>query len=273
MHLAVIVLNRNLPSVTDLLCEKLMDSGVEKDRVFVLEAGSDDDKLSKYCNWHVKDDETRRLGLRYNRGMNQALINLYQSKNWKKFDGFLLLANDTEFTTASPVERLEKVLQRHERVGILSPCSKHWGESMFIPENSEKYLWSISSSAIVVMRSFIEKVCNTSGLSNRNFLFDGSNFRGYLTDMELVAKAYINDWAFAITKTVYAEENTSYLLTIPDIIKTESYEENLRLYVNEGLKWALNKYSFQSKWDFLEYTKFYYDKFFDINPNLNKYRV
>ena len=57
-----------------------------------------------------------------------------------------------------------------------------------------------------------------------NFLFDGDNFRGYLSESEIIAKAYVNDWAAAITNKVFAEENESYLLNKSDLIKTESYE-------------------------------------------------
>ena len=35
-----------------------------------------------------------------------------------------------------------------------------------------------------------------------NFVFDGSNFRGYHSESELVAKAYANNWAAAITSDV-----------------------------------------------------------------------
>ena len=34
-----------------------------------------------------------------------------------------------------------------------------------------------------------------------NLIFDGSNFRGYLSESELIAKAYVNDWA-AITTSI-----------------------------------------------------------------------
>ena len=49
MRIAVIVLNRNLAKVTDKLCGKLLKEGVLTSDLFVIEAGSDDDNLSKYC--------------------------------------------------------------------------------------------------------------------------------------------------------------------------------------------------------------------------------
>ena len=63
-----------------------------------------------------------------------------------------------------------------------------------------------------------------------NLVFDGTNFRGYLSESELITKAYVNDWAAAITSDVFAEENESYLLEKSDLIRTEGFDENLRLY-------------------------------------------
>ena len=273
MRLAVIVLNRNLPDVTDKLCENLLSGGLKPGSLFVIEAGSDDGKVSRFCTWHIRDEETKKNGLRYNRGMNQALINLYQERKWENFDGFLFLTNDTEFTSDSPTSKLENIFDDHKHIGILVPCSQQWGEKHYIPSQSEKYFWNISSSAIAVRKSFVEEICNKSDLSCLNFFFDGNNFRGYLTDMELVAKAYINGWGVAITTRVFAEENNIYLLTIADIIKTESYDRNLELYVQEGLDWARKKYGFQSKWDFVRYTKLYYDEFFKLNPGLTEFKI
>ena len=91
--------------------------------------------------------------------------------------------------------------------------------------------------------------------------------------MELVAKAYMNDWAVAVTTKVMAEENDTYLLNISDIIKTETYDENMKLYLNEGIEWAKNKYGFQSKWDFVRYAKLYYDDFFRRNPELLRFKI
>ena len=178
MCIAVIVLNRNLAKVTDKLCGKLLKEGVLTSDLFVIEAGSDDDNLSKYCTWYVRDKETTDIGLRYNRGMNQALVNLYQTGKWETYDAFLLLTNDTEFTTKSPTQSLFKVLSDHPRVALLSPCSESWGKRVLLIKSSEKYFWNIGTTALLVRRAFIDTISNKNSLSNRNFLFDGSNFRG-----------------------------------------------------------------------------------------------
>ena len=45
--------------------------------------------------------------------------------------------------------------------------------------------------------------------------------RGYGSEHELIAKAYANNWAAAITSSVYTSENETHLLTKSDLIKTE----------------------------------------------------
>lgn len=79
--IATIILNRNLPEATDKLYEHLIKyDGADTD-LYVLEAGSDNNKLSKYCTWHANSDEIVNQGLRYSRGMNYALLQLYKEKN------------------------------------------------------------------------------------------------------------------------------------------------------------------------------------------------
>ena len=106
-----------------------------------------------------------------------------------------------------------------------------------------------------------------------NFLFDGTNFRGYGTEMELVAKAYSNYWSVGITSDIIVNENERLLLKQSSKIKTETYDENLKLFILEGKKWMKNKYGFDSKWSMSMYVKLFYDKFFDYYPELIKYKI
>ena len=120
---------------------------------------------------------------------------------------------------------------------------------------------------------FIEAICNVDALDPIGFLFDGSNFRGYGCESELIAKAYANDWAAGITTEVLAAENESHLLNKVDLIKTEGYEENLRLYVEEGRQWMHRKYGFNSRWSMQQYVKSFYDHFFDFHPEYQSYKI
>ena len=60
------------------------------------------------------------------------------------------------------------------------------------------------------------------------------------------------------------------MINSSDLIKTESYDENLKLYIEEGKEWMRRKYGFNSKWSLQMYAKFFYDQFFESNPKYNK---
>ena len=80
---ATIILNRNLPKETDTLVEHLKKNDGDFTDIFVVEAGSDKNNLSKYCTWHLETEEVLKNGLRYSRGMNYGLLKLWQNDAWK----------------------------------------------------------------------------------------------------------------------------------------------------------------------------------------------
>jgi hypothetical protein len=270
---ATIILNRNLPEETNDLVEHLKKYDDEFTDIFVVEAGSDKNNLSKYCTWHVETEEAIKHGMRYSRGMNYGLLKLFQEGDWERYDSFFLITNDTKFPkNQNTIKTLQKIQIEYPKVGILSPCSKRWGEKDLIGPDSLKYFWFVHNNAYFLRKEMLDQLLNKDNPTHMNFLFDGDNFRGYLSESEIIAKAYANDWAAAITTQVVAEEDESYLLDKNKSIKTESYDENLQLYVDEGLKWVKRKYGFNNKWQMMQYSKLFYDKFFEYYPEeqLNK---
>lgn len=186
---------------------------------------------------------------------------------------FFLITNDTELSRAQTLAPMNKLFKEHQRVGILSPCSMRWGERLLLQETTIKYFWFIHNSALLLRRNFIESIMEIEKPDYFNFLFDGSNFRGYFSESDLIAKAYANNWAAAITTKVFAEENESYLLNKADLIRTESYDENIKLYIEEGQNWLKRKYGFNSRWSMQQYAKSFYDSFFDFYPEYKKYKI
>jgi hypothetical protein len=272
-RVATIVLNRNLPDVTDALCDRLKCSDGDLTDIYVVEAGSDAGLLSRYCTWHADWPEARSHGLRYQRGMNYALSQLLHEGRFQQYDAFFLLTNDTEFAETPALAPLLQVLSEHPRVGLLSPCSRRWGERLLLREHDTRYFWYIHNNAYLLRRQFIESIMETESPDYMNFLFDGNNFRGYGADSELIAKGYANDWASAITGRVWAEENESHLLSKSDLIRTETYEENIKLYLEEGLRWMRRKYGFNSRWSMQRYVKSFYDQFFEFHPEYEQFRI
>ncbi len=241
--------------------------------VFVVEAGSDSERLSRYTTWYADWPDALTHGLRYSRGMNYGLGQLWKEGKFNQYEAFFLLTNDTELQDRPTLGPLMTILDQHPRVGMLSPCSARWGERLLLKEQSTKYFWFIHNNAYLLRRAFMEVILNKDQPDPMSFLFDGSNFRGYGAESELIAKAYANDWAAAITAEVWAGENESYLLDQADLIKTEGYEENLKLYVEEGRRWMRNKYGFNSRWSMQQYVKSFYDRFFEFHPEFEPYRI
>lgn len=272
MKTATLILNRNLPDITDALCDHLHTYDPETD-VFVIEAGSDDDKLSRHTTWHATWDDARKHGLRYNRGMNYGLSMMWKDGTFRQYDAFFLLTNDTEFPQQPTIRPLCALLEEHPAVGILSPCSPSWGEYHLLEQKNIAYFWYIMNNAYLLRREFIECICNKENPDTLHFLFDGTNFRGYGTESELIAKAYMNNYAAAITRSVLSTENETHLLKHADLIKTENFKENQKLYLDEGARWMRQKYGFSSRWMLHEYVFHFYEKFFEFNPECLPFKL
>ena len=273
MKTAVIILNRNLPEPTNSLYEYFTQSNPSLIDVYVVEAGSDDEKLSRYCTWHVRDSLTIQQGLRFNRGMNYALVELLKKQKLMDYDTFLFCTNDTIFPEKNAVDKLNSILIKHPMLGLIAPCSADWGEINLLQDYPTKYFWSLQSCTFMVTRKMIEKIGNFSKPSYLDFFFDGVNFRGFMSETEIIAKGYINNFASAITSELEFVENESYLIEQNDLIKTESKSDNHELYIEEGNLWMRNKYGFDSKWAMVSYSKKYYDEFFINFPNLKQFSI
>lgn len=272
-RVATIILNRNLPEVTDQLYEHLMHFDADLTDIYVIEAGSDADRLSRYTSWYAHWPDAIKQGLRYCRGMNYGLSQLWKENKFHQYEAFFLLTNDTELQQGSILKPLMTIFDQHPCLGILSPCSERWGEKLLLKKQTTKYFWFIHNNAYLLRREFMMAILNINQPDMMGFLFDGTNFRGYGCESELIAKAYANDWAAAISSEVWAGENESYLLHQADLIKTEAYDENLKLYVEEGRQWMRRKYGFNSRWSMQQYVKSFYDRFFEFHPEFKAYQI
>ena len=270
---ATIILNRNLPQVTNKLRSVIKKTDNEITDIHILESGSDKDKLSKYYTWHAEWDSAVKKGLRVPRGFNYALSMLNKENKFEKYDYFFLLTNDTVFEKKQILKPLLKIMKEHKRLGVLSPCSKNWGEFNLLKKNRLKYVWYLQNTAYLIRKDFIKSITNVSKGNINNFLYDGKNFRGYCLELEIIAKGYINNWATAITNATICSENEEYLKNNFRNIKTDPYDKNLHLYIKEGEDWMFNKYGFKSKWNFLFYIKNYYDDFFLKNKELINFKI
>lgn len=270
---ATIILNRNLPNITDRLYECIQRNNASDTDIYVIESGSSKNNLSKYYSYWANWEESTKSGLRYPRGFNYALFKLYKEGKFKRYDFFFLVCNDSIFEEKPIVDKLIQEMKRHPRLGILSPCSEKWGERKLLKDRETKYFWYINHIAWFLRREYIEDIMELVDPNYMNFLYDGNNFRGYELDIELIAKAYANDWAAAITTKVWVEENEEILKTQYRTMKTDEYHINRQKLLEEGRKWLRRKYGFNSRWTMQMYTKFFYEKFFEHYPEYAKYKI
>jgi len=271
--IATIILNRNLPKVTEKLYKNLIEHNGDLTDVFIVESGSAEKNLCQYYTWWARWEESLAYGLRTPRGFNYALSKLWEEKKFSQYDFFFLMPNDMEFQDKPVVLLLLQEMKKHSRLGILAPCSKFWGEYKLLGFNATKYFWYISPGTWFLRREYIEDVMAPENPNHMNFLYDGTNYRGYESDIELIVKGYANDWASGITTKVMVEENEQHLKTKADLIKTDLYEDNLRKYIQEGKTWMRRKYGFNSRWTMQMYSKFFYEKFFEYYPEFSKYSI
>jgi hypothetical protein len=269
---ATIILNRNLPEVTDALVAKFEEQNCGENDVYVIESGSEREKLSRHTSWWANWPEAMQEGLRYPRGFNYGLSQLWKEGAFENYQYFFLVCNDVAFSD-DLVPVLLTEMERHPRVGILSPCCADWAERAWIGEDSTKYVCHGLPLAWFCRREMIESVMDRVQPDHLHFLFDGSNFRGDGTERELIAKGYINEWATAITTKALITEQTNILRTGFDRIRTDRVETNDRMLIAEGNAWMKRKYGFTNRLHMIMYVKMFYDRFFALYPNLAPWRL
>lgn len=270
---ATIILNRNMPKVTDALYEHLARNDGDMTDVYVVESGSDAGNLSRHASFVANWEQALADGLRYPRGFNFGLAKLAEEKKFDSYQNFFLVCNDCIFPDQPSVGPLMETLESRPRLGALSPCLDDWGERQLLDGNGLKYFWHVNHVALMVKKSFIQAVGPEGERNFMNFLYDGNNFRGYESDVEVVAKGYANDFASGITSKVIIRENKELLLRHHQQMKTDDFDHNRQRLLQEGKIWLRNKYGFNSRWTMQMYAKFFYDKFFDFFPEESKFRI
>jgi hypothetical protein len=271
-RVAIIILSRNLPQAVDRLVATFRRYDVEHTDIYVVEAGTDRDKLSEHHTTWANSDEVMREGLRLARGFNLGIYELVRTGRLQSYD-YLFLVRATVHLDGPVVTRLLDQLEAHPRVGIISPCGETWREQELVGPDSLRYVWHINHYAWLLRREFVDLVIEHDGASPDTLLFDGSNFRSYGTDTELIVKGYINDYATALSTACMLSEDHELLKTSADLIRTDPYDVNARKVFEEGLQWMRRKYGFTTRLQFQEYAKLWYDRFFVLHPALAQHRL
>jgi GT2 family glycosyltransferase len=260
----IIILNRNLGEVCDALVAKLSAHlDLELDNMIVVDSGSEPELKSRHTSIGLDDERTRQHGLRFGRGMN---LGLEYRRNLQKVNPWvLLLPVDTEIIKWD-LHRFLGSISNHRNIAAIKPASKDSEYLRILGDDEFRYGWNFEEGAWLISSSFLD--FHFKNFPDSSF-FDESNFRGYLTSLELAFRAYINGFSVGITSSLVVFENETHLLERSDLIRTEPIGENQKLLLEEGLNWLHRKYQIQDAWDFAQLVRLTYDQFLKENPDLS----
>ena len=266
------ILNRNLPEVSNSLVEHLKKWNGDISDYYVIESGSDEDKLSKYHSFWANWPEALEKGLRYGRGFNYGLLEL--DKTGKRYDYYFLVTGDSEFPEQPTLKILYEVMQEHSKIGIISPLSPTWGEAKYFSQDEDlKCVWALPHVSWLMRRELLDTLITRKNQSYMNYIYDGTNFRGYDADSELIIKGYQNDFATAVTSRASFRENSDLTDQNAEVMKTERREIHQRLMYEEGLAWMKKKYGFASKLEMRDWAVREYQEFMKRNPEYQRFTI
>ena len=104
-------------------------------------------KNSQNTDLAYKDNSTKKNGLRYPRGMNCGLSNLYFENKIQDYDYFLLLTNDTELKGKNYLNILVKIMETNKNRYFIT-LFKRLGEKNF-EKNNLKFFWQHNTAYFV----------------------------------------------------------------------------------------------------------------------------
>ncbi len=269
---ATLILNRNLPAVSDKLVEHLRRYNDGMADYYVIESGSDADKLSRYCSFWANWPEALAKGLHYPRGFNYGLQEV--DRTGKRYDYYFFVTGDSQFPEAPTIKILVEIMKQYPKIGILSPLSTDWGEVKYFNDGSDvKCVWLIPHVGWLMRRDLLDAIVAKDNPSYMNYFYDGTNFRGYDADTEIIIRGYQHDYATAVTSRAKFREDLDLTDKNADVMKTERKLLHQRLMYEEGLAWMRKKYGFRSKLEMRDWAVREYKDFLQRNPKYEELSI
>lgn len=269
---ATLILNRNLPEVSDRLVAHLRRYNGNISDYYVIESGSDANKLSRYYSFWASWPEALAKGLHYPRGFNYGLQEL--DRTGKRYGYYFFVTGDSRFPEESTIKILLAIMEQYPNIGILSPLSPDWGEVKYFRDGSDlKCVWLIPHVSWLVRRDLLDKIIVRDNPSYMNYFYDGTNFRGYDADTEIIIRGYQNDFATAVTSRAKFREDLDLTDKNADVMRTEHKLLHQRLMYEEGLEWMRQKYGFRSKLEMRDWAVREYNSWLKRNPKYEQLSI
>ena len=121
-----LLLQRNLPKITESFAKNLLKNSKESTDFYVIESGSDEENLTSYDTFHANWEDAKINGLRTGRGFNYGLKCL--ADNNLNYEFILMATGDTKLPDEDVIEILLKEMENNPKMGILSPITWNWGD-------------------------------------------------------------------------------------------------------------------------------------------------
>ena len=123
MKVAVLIVSKNSPKLVRTQVESLVRNSSLPHDIYVVEAGTDDDKLCEYSTVRYVDKGVRGMAFAHNVALEEA--RRATQKSGESYDYFWILANDVAFSDGIDTMRiLVETMEREAQLGILSPTTE-----------------------------------------------------------------------------------------------------------------------------------------------------
>lgn len=259
MSIDVLILNRNLKSVSDRLANSLERYPLVS-QVHIIDAGSRDSEVSERTLVADRGELALAQGLRPSRGFNLGLDAWSHLEN--KASWVLLLPNDSELLNDDFDGLLMKIENIPEIVAAV-PTSPESPYENLLDDNGVALGWNFHEGPLLLRSTFA-----LNQLKNKGHFFDPQNFRGYCSFLELALQTYSQNYAIVSTNLVSFSENESHLLSNYELIGTEPLSENQRLLISEGERWLTSKYGYQDRRNLELVCRLVFEEFLSVHPTI-----
>ncbi len=242
MEAAVIVLNRNQPEMTDRLCDHIVRYTKANYKLYVIEAGSDEDKLSAHHTHWVNDPWTMKNGLRPAKGFNKGIEIARQDGQW---DAYWCVMNDMNFYAEDTLSLMLSDLGRYPEVGVIQPALQYamWGDKKV---DGAKFGASPGRVRLVPYMTHFCYLVRSSLLDEIGPLYDESNFLSHGGDIEICWRTWQAGWAVAISGNCRLWE---FVGGTYGGSKVPAHGQFMSKAQQQMMAWLGRKYGFKTKYD------------------------
>lgn len=242
MDTAIIVLNRNQPDMTDRLCDHIVRHTKANYKLYVIEAGSDEDKLSAHHTHWVNDPWTMKNGLRPAKGFNKGIDIARGDNAW---DAYWCVMNDMNFYEEDTLSLMLVDLKRFPEIGLIQPALQYsmWGKEK---RDGTKFGAKSGRVRLVPYMTHFAFLITEQALDRIGPLYDESNFLAHGGDVEICWRIWQAGLAVAISGSCRLWEFVGGTYGGGEAPEHGQFMSEAQ---EQMVAWLARKYGFRTKYD------------------------